>query len=749
MRPLVIILLLVLAVACDSAAATVDRGFDLAVASPTNTIGDDLTEQDATAPVAQATVMGPVPRGEERGQVIDGFCPDEVEPVTVRTRHHPEQTDVWELRATAHHGRIVLEWGEPAVPGVTGYVVARHSRDSYGDLVKGSIRIFDVDGISGGRFVDSNDVDPRTPYTYRVFPVTADGLGVPTVPLKVWSLPAVRPLAPVNASASYHAVVGTWQIGANHDFNAIDHEFVGGWRIGANHVFLEPVSGIRVLRRESGEANWQLVHDDISEYQDHNSFFPGLGYDSWEDVDTDPNTDYEYAICFGNAAGVGRAAVLDAIREPDTEVVQVGPPRDFRAHPDPVTVHWTPLSDPRVVGYELEREPVSEDDVYDLHFTTSDRAENYVTIYGGVRNISETKFRVRAVTDDGHGLWSERIAADIADAEGQRDPMPKPEVVTLAAAHNQVLMVWGTEDSLDGLKVRYLRRQSGIDDEFRVLVYWDWIDLDEFDWARAYPVESVGFTDEYDVRPDTEYEYAVQVKRGDVVSPMSDPVSVRTRVNPKHAERRPLPVYDLESRPTSEGVLLTWELPDDPTLKGILLWESEQNHDAIGIGPPVLLPPDQTSYLALTRGFQPEPLVYGHEVETFNDYGTQAVGSQRTPAYAPEMLHCRATTEEVTRANPGHHLTIRFRACEETQTQVIRRELTADGFKESKFEQRCAWGPSAPVIRGGFDYFEGTQKCDYHDYFVKPGTWYIYELTQTFADGRTFTSHHEVVTRAW
>ena len=663
---------------------------------------------------------------EDGGVVIRGHCPAEID---IEQRYDRSNWgSQWRLNGLAHEGGIELEWGAPSVVGVTGYVVARYSQDSNGDLVQGDIRIFEVDGISGGQFLDSDDVDPRTPYTYRVFPVTAGGLGVPTAPLKVWSLPSVRPSAPVNANASYREVVGSWQIGANH-------------------VVLEPVSGIRVLRRESGEANWQLVHDDISVYQDHGPFFPRLGYDSWTDEDADPDTDYEYAICFGNAAGVGRAAIVNASNELDSEVVQVGPPRDFRANPYPVTVHWTPLSDAMVVGYELEREPINTDDIYSLHFTTSDRAENYVTIHYGVYSISETKFRVRALTDAGPGSWSDWIAADIAESNVREEQTSKPEVVTLTATHNRVHMVWDTEDSLDGLNVRYLRRRTGIEEEFRALVHQDWIGLDDFDWERAYPVRSVGFTDEYDVRPDTEYEYAVQVKRGDVVSPMSDPVSVRTRVNPRLAESRPLPVYDLDALPTSEGMLLTWELPDDPTLKGILLWETLRDHGRISRGPPVVLPPDQTSYLVLTRGFRPEPWVYMHEVETFNDNGTQAVRLQRTYASAPDMLHCRATTEEVMRADIGHHLTVRFRACEETQTLVIRREFTADGFKESKFEQPCAWVPSDPVIRGGFDDFEGTLKCEYEDTSVKPGTWYVYELTQTFGDGRTFTSHHEVVTR--
>ena len=250
------------------------------------------------------------------------------------------------------------------------------------------------------------------------------------------------------------------------------------------------------------------------------------------------------------------------------------------------------------------------------------------------------------------------------------------------------------------------------------------------------------------MRPETEYQYAVQAKRGDVIGPMSDPVSVRTTANPSTVERRSLPVYEFEGEPTSEGFRLSWELPDDPTLKGILLEPSTAEYDVVEASQPIVLPPDQTELLVLTRGYEPEPRRYVYDLVTFNDYGTQAVGFQRVYASAPEMLHCRATTEEVVRDDVGHHLTIRFRGCDEARTSVVRLEFTADWYVESEFETPCTWRQSeAATNYRGFDYFEGTLMCEYVDASVKPGTWYIYEMTQTLADGREFTSTHEIVTR--
>lgn len=735
------VMLCVLSVACDARSEAIYDSARLAAAARvalSPTLDVDATEQPASPPTETPTAVTTSAtatvevQDEASGVVFDGLCPAEVEPVRVRsTDDRAKWGNEWELFGTAREDGIVLEWDEPSVPEVTGYVITRHSRYLNGDLVQGSVRTFAVDGLSSGRYVDATDLEPRARYRYRVFPVTADGLGFPTAPLEIWSLPAERPAAPIRATANYGSDT---------------------WYLRAYYAFLSPVSGMRVLRREAGREDWQIVNDELTVPDGYGSFFPGFWHEFWSDQDIDPTTDYEYAVCLGNAAGIGRAKLIDASRGEspvEPELVQVGPPQDIQAVAFPyyLSVYWLPVNDASVSGYRVECQPSDQGQTRNLRLRTWHRMKNYVTINLSYPDACRTKFRVRAVTVAGVGPWSEWAEVDSSDSEQPQADPSRPEVVTVTATHSQVHLVWRTDDSLDGLKVRHLRRQVGVDEEFRAYDCWDWINAEDFDWDWACAADYVGFTDEYDVRPNTEYEYAVQTKRGDVVSPMSDPVSVRTTANPSTVERRPLPVYDLESVPTSDGVRLTWELPDDPTLQGILIWQIEQDHDLNESGPPDVLPPDETDYVALTRGYRPEPWRYWFEVETFNDYGTQAVGFQRVYASAPEMLHCRVTTEEVVRDDVGHHLTIRFRGCEEASTEIVRHELTADGFEVSEIDQPCAWIASEPQIRRGFDYFEGTLKCEYVDASVKPGTWYIYELTQTLADGREFTSTHEIITR--
>ena len=211
---------------------------------------------------------------------------------------------------------------------------------------------------------------------------------------------------------------------------------------------------------------------------------------------------------------------------------------------------------------------------------------------------------------------------------------------------------------------------------------------------------------------------------------------------------------NFEVWPTRNGATLTWELPTDPARKGILVRTLTIDYDVIDISAPMaVLSPDITAYTVLTRGYDPRPHVrYCYSVGAFNDYWAPTMEHRMSCVSSSEIVHCRETTEEVSQGF-GPRVTIRFRGCKKASKEVVRHELTTDGFKDSKFEQPCGWFPSDPGIHDGFDYDEvgfdyneGILICEYVDTDVKPGTWYVYELTQTLKDGRTFTSYHEVLT---
>ena len=721
----------------------------------TSPLAEDGGQPTVGTPVESPTDADIGPMEYERGVVIDGFCPAEVDPVVVEStgRDTANPFRKLKLRGTAHQGRIELEWDAPEVSGVTGYVVTRYqvaysqgtALSGWPSLVAGSVRTFKVDGGPDyRRWSDTAEIEPSTGYRYRVFPVITNILWFPTATLVISSPPAERPGAPLRVGASFPN--GDWNSLANYSLLEPITSNIG---LGCSNCTLiqadylhdgPPVNRMRVLRRESGQTQWRIVGDNIPYY---------YGRKTWLDEAAARDKDFDYAICMANRAGIGRAMLVSTRRGAIAETVDVGTPPNVLASRsfNYATVHWSPSNDEAVKGYHVEHRLLSEGKWSNRHYWTDHRADNFVSVESP-RDSSQLMFRVRAFTADGHGPWSDWVATTDAHHSDVQEPTPKPEIVTASATHSEVHLVWRTDDSTDGLRVRFLRRRIGFEDEFRAFKCWDWAKVEEFDWDYPCTGTAAGWTCKDEVRPDTEYEYAVQTKRGDVVSPMSNPVSVRTESVPAAIERPPMPVCNLEAWLASDGLLLTWELPDDPTLKRIEVLGRTVDQDIVQQSHPVELPPDQTEYLVLTRGFPPEPNRIWFRVATFNDFGRQAVETPRRSVSASGLTHCRATTEGVWRADVGHHLTIIFRGCEAAIAKVIRHELTADGFKVSELTQPCVWRAGEVVPkRTGPDWFEGTLKCEYVDTSVKPGTWYIYELTQTLADGREFTSTHEIITR--
>ena len=205
---------------------------------------------------------------------------------------------------------------------------------------------------------------------------------------------------------------------------------------------------------------------------------------------------------------------------------------------------------------------------------------------------------------------------------------------------------------------------------------------------------------------------------------------------------------NFEAWPTRNGATLTWELPADPAREGILVRTMTKHYDDIQhTSQMAVLPPDITAYTVLTRGYDPgrPHLRYCYSVGAFNDFWAPTMEHRMSCVTSSEMVHCLETTEEVSQGG-GPRPTIRFRGCEEASTEVVRHELTTDGFQVSKINQPCTWGQSEFSNHGESNDDEGTLTCEYDDTGVKPDTWYVYELRQTLEDGRTFTSHHEVVT---
>ena len=680
-----------------------------------------------------------------RGVVIDGICPAEVAPVTVAS---DSRNASWghdeELRATAYADKIVLNWEAPDVPNLSGYIVARNQNGSDFD---DRFKIFRTEEVSSigqlEEYADSDGIETASWYTYQVFPVTSEGLEVPSAPVTIWSPPDNPPPAPsyVNASVNTDGEVG---IGVGFGFHA--------WE-----------KGIRIARRSAGESEWRIVHEEPPENgRDHSVD----EHHYWADDSVNARKSHQYAVCVSNAHGYGRATLADVAAYAKPVTVPVGPPRNIRSvvSRNRFVVYWDPLDDESVTGYEMERDKACYiGRAYWVH-RIYDPAENFGECPLVLEPPPKHRVRVRGMTKDGPGPWSDYLEVDTSFSNPYDSGNSRPEIVSLNASYDAVYVVWddGRDDEVhyriengnDEVRHRILRRRAGLDEDYQArLSYLHWVDLDRFDWdEHAHWMTDWGWYD-HDLQPDTLYEYTVQVKRGESVEPPPlEPKVVRTDPLPLTEARKPIYVRDFRATPTDRGILLTWDLPEDPTLTGLrLLWHCEglgSPQHCTRIGP--VLSSDATSYIVSSYDYYPEG-EFCFWIQPINDYGLQSTLGNPACVDGSELSHCQASDESIRRRGGGeygNHFVIELLNCEVSRVMVIRHELTADGFESTIFDDPCNWTPF-PV--GWPSEFDGTNVLSwrYADFDIKPGTWYVYEIRQIFGNGGKSVTFHSRVSSKW
>lgn len=658
----------------------------------------------------------------DRGVVIEGICPADVGAVRVDS---PYAASRWTINATVYPGLTVLRWEVPDVADLDGYVLARlaYGQDRSVDSdAKRIPAVSDISNDGGGyvAFADSEGFRPGTSFVYRVFPVVAGKLGKPTDEIHLWSPPEKPPLTPTRVSA-----------GRNRK---------GEIKVDAWSGYHEWMQGIRVARRELGATDWQVVHDPP----------PPLGRDgsidefhSWTDADVDPGKEYEYAVCQTNARGASKAMIAGTAPA-RLEEVAVDSPRNIRAVQSPyaITVFWEPSADASVVGYRVERVVDGEDEYeHDRLKGTGDRADNFVEYdFSSMPERDSHRFRVRTVTNEGVGKWSAELVVDSSQPGKFNGNHAGPRIESVGALYDLVLLVWSANELADDTLFRILRRSVHGGDAWEFYTYRPgyWVDEAEFDWDDQYGMKwhGLGWADTVGVRPDTEYEYAVQLKRGEVVEPPSEPVSIQTRPLPESIRRLPLTAYDLEASPKGDGVHLNWTLPTDPTLKGLVVRIIGYNHDIQSerIVRPALAPTSTRYFVEDSHGFGVWPACIF--VQTFNDYGMQSLFRQTTCSLGgAELAECEPTREWIYECGNGGIPRISFDSCFPMFTSIVRHELTLDGFKTKSLVQPCL--PSWSDF--GFE-------CEYEDEDVKPHTWYVYELRQVTLSGEVSQSVRDLVT---
>ena len=382
-------------------------------------------------------------------------------------------------------------------------------------------------------------------------------------------------------------------------------------RLEARYGNLIRVTGYRLMRRDGPDSAWELVGGE------HPNPHPGSHYGVWS-WRSDKPEDGEYAVCLGNNSGFGRALTRVVGLQSRTE--DVDPPPNIRvlAASTWTTVYWDPSSDPRVIGYEVVsgRTPAGG---YN-HFRQSDeRAKNFAHFRPSDRN-QEQQYRVRSLTRSGHGRWSETVWYRPSDQPSSDADTPGvPRIVSVSPSHNAVHLVFVGDGSRNAFQYRMWRRQVGTDAEWSSFEFYDWAVVEEFRWGFYRWLYEFSWTDVFDVLPDTEYEYAIELRwhQG-----RSESVRVRTKQVPNEPDRLPLPVRDVKASSThSRKVEVTWELPDDPTITGILVTRS-QGKDGVSVKTQVVLPPTATRYLL----YSPKTGSYYFVVQTVNEIGLGGVG---------------------------------------------------------------------------------------------------------------------------
>ena len=562
---------------------------------------DASSDANAPAPDTEATVAGSSAvegAGGIHGIVIDGLCPAEIEPTTIEVVPSLfDRRGGYSVYGTPYDAQNVLTWSAPDVPGLTGYQIKRETLDPHESFRVVAEHNFNTGGEA--EFSDSFNLTPDREYRYWIYPAVGTEFLDPYGPITLRARPSEPPPAP-------------YRLLARHYQDAIGLETLYGNLI--------EVSTFRFLRRNSPDSAWELVEGENLNYGDYYR-----GRWSWV---TDNQWGVEYAACLGNDKGFGRAVTRYVGLESHTQ--DVAPPSSVRAlaRSTRTTVFWEPSNDPRVIGYDVVRGTLPITDREDFE-RSDDRAQNYVTFRDGDPN-QEQQFKVRSLTRSGHGPWSETVWYRPSDPPSSNaDTLGIPRIVSASPSHAAVHLVFEVDGPLEDVRYGVLRRQVGEDRGWSTYQDYDWIDKDEFDWERAYEVYRIPWAYATNVQPDTEYEYAIQLLDGEELVGPSEPIRVKTRPVPDDPDRLPLPVTGLKAIETSSAIEITWELPDDPTITGILLTVTEWDYDVVGQFVHVL-PATATRHLYVPRvypdWYEVAP-TYAFSVRTVNDHG--ATGSYR------------------------------------------------------------------------------------------------------------------------
>ena len=433
------------------------------------------------------------------------------------------------------------------------------------------------------------------------------------------------------------------------------------------------------------------------------------------------------------ARGVAVEGLCDIRREPAV----VGPDRndsswieDYglsgKAFQERVELTWDPPEIPSLTGYRVSR--YSYDNQHRLDgdsirtFEVDDGSTEF-TDTDGLKPDREYLYRVFPVTTDGIDFPSRRLAIWTMPTE-----LPPPPNQVSMSISGGVTTEYSILAPVTGMRVLRRDGKSGV---------WQHLADEEYPRNRRFrgswywrPEErDLGTAEDYAVCLANGYGYGkallLNAATAETVDPPPTPTSVR----------------NIFANSTRDGVELRWSQQTDPSVVGILVHEAIWEYDITIWRREVLLPADATSHVApshkskTSRGYYYRN-VYG--IQTINSYGVTdeydtfgvladftnlQVGKRETYAWDPWSTKEQRPT-----------LLVGMRSDSPVKFEVVRKELTEEGFREKPIPIACAW-----QYRGLDRY------CEIEDLDVVRGRWYIYEIRWQLEDGSWKTDFHEVL----
>ncbi len=403
------------------------------------------------------------------------------------------------LSATPGDGQVTLSWRDPQNPYITQYQVRWAAGAASLPQWSGD---HDIESSAATTTHIVEDLTNGRKYTFEVRARVDDVSGA--------SAPSMATLPPP-APADLEATPGDGQVTLSWDDP--QNDAITGYQIRYSDTDVE-------------QAPWTVIAGSSSNTVSHT--VPDLAN----------GREYTIEVRAHVGTGAGDAASVTV----PLPLPLPGAPRNLRAALDDGNVELT--WDPPVVHVESVRS-------YRIAYWYAGRSGTIGTptavtrweyvVYGG-EGIVRYTFKVRAVSNEGFGDWSENVTIEV-DTGGSTDPLPPPANLAATAGVGQVLLAWTDpdDDTITGYQVRYSDRGAALP------AWSDRHNITSTASTTSHPV--TGLTD------GTAYTFQVRAKKGDVAGASA-------------SVTQPVAPGNLSASAGDASATLSWANPQDAAIVG-------------------------------------------------------------------------------------------------------------------------------------------------------------------------------------